>query len=983
MSTFDDIQTTLAGTSWTVSEESVGGVSTAVLVRRSERLLRGQKSGDFDRENFFPVKMESSFAWNTNGNTFRPSSPMGAEEWPGRAEGSDRAIAPGPDPMGSSSNEVVFGDLPTVKAMGTGKRAPVVGFDTEFSYRGDGRRVINSYQFSLIDPFDGDYRFDIVLLPLVEGERLLFESALCAVIRESGLWRAVGLPDARGFDRRDFWVSGRDYASNLDALYKLGRLSLVLAGHYLNADLTAFARPHGNSKYGDILRRVTSASGGLVSLQPVRVIERSGASGSSERWLPLSVTIRDTMGQSAPGLQSLGVLGDSVGIPKIDVPGDWKERMSAYRDRHLIDFLEYGANDSVIVLEYLSAVWGEGVVPPVTLSGGGAHALRDGVKRYWGLEGTTNSLFMARFQGLMKLKEGEEQAEDALSYYSVRSLKPVDADAKLTHAMCKAAFHGGWNSALKIGYFDKPTYDHDIQSAYPSAMAAVIDVDYETGAVDEVIKDRELKLDDFPLGYATPLVAFVSWDFPEGVEPCIPVKVEQSVIYPRTSVGAGAGLGEGLAQFGGFQGSYAMAPELLLALHLGARVHVQMGLRLRPLEMDGDPSRSMRAAMKQMVEDRATAKRVFGSKSLEELIIKVASNSCYGKLAQDVSERSGWNAWEEEMESIGGSSVTSPYHAAMITSLVRALLLAKANEVALYSVTTDGGIFDVDCIDHLESFGLSDVFRDSREALAGDRGVWEIKHRQTELLNVTTRGNVSREPGGVLAKAGMKSPGDIERGSVEEREWFWDLVVSRDGKVPNPYRRFPSFKELSRTRNRLDFAPLDVCPEVSLDFDFKRRILWDTLRCDVIDGHEVAGFDTAPWDSVDEYVSAKEKARHIAKFRPGTTGDNRPTGCLRTVEQLLTLKKRFETSKNRRIYTGRGSVLTDLVAAHREGMIDVPMLSSSASVAQKLDWLSSLGYGEFTRAQWDHLCKKDRRARVVKDLDLGELARIVEDLPTW
>lgn len=110
------------------------------------------------------------------------------------------------------------------------------------------------------------------------------------------------------------------------------------------------------------------------------------------------------------------------------------------------------------------------------------------------------------------------------------------------------------------------------------------------------------------------------------------------------------------------------------------------------------------------------------------------------------------------MESIGGSSVTSPYHAAMITSLVRALLLAKANEVTLYSVTTDGGIFDVDCIDHLESFGLSDVFRDSREALAGDRTVWEIKHRQNTLLNVTTRGNVSLEPGGVLAKAGMKNP---------------------------------------------------------------------------------------------------------------------------------------------------------------------------------------------------------------------------------
>lgn len=983
MSTFEDIQTTLVGTPWTVSEESIGGVSTAVLVRRSERLLRGQKSGDFDREKNFPVKTDPSFTCDTNGNSFRPSSPMGAEEWPGRAGGSDRAIAPGLDPMGGGSHEVVFGDLPTVKAMGTGKCAPVVGFDTEFTYREDGSRVIDSYQFSLIDPSDSDYRFDIVLLPLIEGERLLFESALCVVIRESGLWRAAGLPDARGFDRRDFWESGREYGANLDALYKLGRLSLVLAGHYLNADLTAFARPHGNSKYADIMRRVTSASGGLVSLQPIRVIERSGASGSSERWLPLSVTIRDTMGQSAPGMRSLAVLGDSVGIPKINVPGDWKMRMSEYREQHLIDFLGYSANDAVIVLEYLSAVWGEGVVPPVTLSGGGAHALRDGVKRYWGLEGMPNSLFMARFQGLMRLNEGEDQAEDALSYYSVRSLKPVDADAKLTHAMCKAAFHGGWNSALKIGYFDKPTYDHDIQSAYPSAMAAVIDVDYEAGAVDGVIKDRELSFADFPQGFVTPLVAFVSWEFPVGVEPCIPVKVEQSVIYFRTSVGAGSGLGEGLSQFGGFQGAYVMAPELLLALKLGARVHVQMGLRLRPLEVDGEPSRSMRAAMKQMVEDRATAKLYFGKKSLEELVIKVASNSCYGKLAQDVSERSGWNAWEEEMESIGGSSVTSPYHAAMITSLVRALLLAKANEVALYSVTTDGGIFDLDCIDHLESFGLSDVFRDSREALVDDRTVWEIKHQQSELLNVTTRGNVSREPGGVLAKAGMKSPDYIERDSVEEREWFWDLVISRDGKVPNPYQRPPSFRELSRSRNRLDFAPVDVRPEVSLDFDFKRKPLWDTLRYDIIDGHEVAGFDTAPWESVEEYVSVKEKARHIAKFRPGTTGGNRPTGCLRTVEQLLTLKKRIDASKDRRIYTEKGSVLTDLVAAHREGIIDVPMLSSSASVSQKLDWLSSLGYGKFTRAQWDHLCKKDRRARVVKDIDLGELARIVEDLPTW
>ena len=48
---------------------------------------------------------------------------------------------------------------------------------------------------------------------------------------------------------------------------------------------------------------------------------------------------------------------------------------------------------------------------------------------------------------------------------------------------------------------------------------------------------------------------------------------------------------------------------------------------------------SMRAAMRQMVADRATAKRIWGKGSLVELMIKVACNSCYGKLAQDVVGR--------------------------------------------------------------------------------------------------------------------------------------------------------------------------------------------------------------------------------------------------------------------------------------------------------------------------------------------------------
>ena len=143
------------------------------------------------------------------------------------------------------------------------------------------------------------------------------------------------------------------------------------------------------------------------------------------------------------------------------------------------------------------------------------------------------------------------------------------------------------------------------------------------------------------------------------------------------------------------------------------------------------------------------------------------------------------------MESIGGSSVTSPYHASMTTSLVRALLLAMANTIPILSVTTDGFITSVEEIEHFDCFGIADVFRDARQALVGDPTVWEIKHHQDDLVNLSTRGNVSLHDHGVLAKAGLKVPEGIERGTIDERRWFRDVALTREGKIPNPYTSFP------------------------------------------------------------------------------------------------------------------------------------------------------------------------------------------------
>ncbi len=66
-----------------------------------------------------------------------------------------------------------FGDLASMKAMGTGRKGLIVGFDTEFfSIGGEkGRREILSYQFAVVDVHDPEVMVEVVILPL-EGERI-------------------------------------------------------------------------------------------------------------------------------------------------------------------------------------------------------------------------------------------------------------------------------------------------------------------------------------------------------------------------------------------------------------------------------------------------------------------------------------------------------------------------------------------------------------------------------------------------------------------------------------------------------------------------------------------------------------------------------------------------------------------------------------------------------------------------------------------
>lgn len=862
--------------------------------------------------------------------------------------------APGSVAVGVSVPPMAFGDLPSVRAMGTGRRADVVGFDTEFTTTD--RRVIDSYQFAVPDPANRSEMVEVVILPRGE-ERISLHRALWAVVEEAELW-ASPLASAKvgpeGVPRTAFW--DEDWKTRKDKLAK-HRVPIVLASHYGSADLTAFR----DDRYiPDHLTRLTSAAGGLVTLMPFRM-QRGNANGWW--WQSMSVSVRDTMAHAPAGQKSLRDLGLACGVPKLEVPDDWISRMSEYRRLHLAEFLEYGINDAVIVVEYLSRLYGDGILPPITLSGGAAASLVHRGIEYWSVGRPvldavfSPSGFRRVFSGLVDEDDGVEavEEEDRLSFYAKRSRNPIDGAAAQFSAASAKTYHGGLNSCPMPGYYPVPTVDIDAQNAYPTAMALIRDLDWEAGVIDEVIHERWLIAADVP-SPLTPLVAFVTFTFPTHVQhPCLPIMDDGTLIYPRTSDGSA--------------GTWVCAPELWAAMQQGAEVYCQIGYVGREMVMpDGGPSQVLRHGVKSLIDDRNTAKEVFGKGSIEELTLKTAVNSVYGKTAQDVTEQRAWDAHTQEMENVGGSAVTSPYHAAMTTSLVRAQLLVTMNQIIdggghVYSVTTDGFITDwtLDQVAALDLYGLADILAEAREALTGDPSIWEAKHWQDDLVNFTTRGNVSQSLQGVCAHNGLKVPDGITEDSVEDREQLLRAVVTRDGRVPNGYKRFPSFRELSQRENRKDFIPTYIDKAISMDYDLKRQPVMSSMRAEQVplpDGSrwEMATFDTRPWETVEEAVRARELARGISKAN----------GCLRTVAQWRDWDVKLTHGKGRRIVTPQRAVLMSIVMAHRQGVVSIPTLADrDLTVPERLDWLGEWGLGTVSRGDWDNARRPERAAQML------------------
>lgn len=926
--------------------------------------------------------------------------------------------------------------LPSLERARSDKSRLTIACDTEFFYipaqepaeysikqelkkkvcRENGSRCVTSYQFALYLS-DGIHVLEVVFIvkPTIKADgsvhykRLTLSQCLGTILDLSSSCqeRAVDYRETRRWSltihKADGTTIEKPYKSPEEALSAVGTLQknydncvvdtsnvsastytnvysdymgdraikITLLSHFGSADLSAFAPERGGKS---ILKNLSAVQRGLVSTQEqfFRVPHRD-----YWKFYPCMVEFRDTMCYSAPGKKALEALGLALDIPKIVLPTGAIQKMDQFLKSNRDYYLSYSANDALITLVYASRMWGVNKEMPITASSAAANVAYQAIRDYMGL--TSKAEYQLAYGGLKKVVHGKNKIKDKPGYLEVSSMEPYDHRADLLLSAAANSYKGGFNGCTRVGWFEgEEFFDYDLQNAYPTSMCSVFDIDFKDG-VDPLAYDpvcqRELTLSDFPTPY-TPLFAYIRFEFPEGTRyPCIPISFEGSLLFPRTSKG--------------FEGVYACAPDIFLALKMGAKVFCLDGYvgRIRTC-LDNTPSRSLREAVYQFVQDRITARRIYGKGSIEELILKIMVNSIYGKTAQNVIQKHTWDGKSGEYKDLGMSIVTCPVHAAITTAGVRCVLIAAMTQLEelgykVWSVTTDGFISNAPLavLSGLDLYGFAKVFKASRLYLTNGESdaMWEAKHTMSRFLNLATRANVSPDIGGVCAHGGLQT--GFAPDTQEDRADYISKALKRTGPVPSPHMEFVNLKTMIKGDE--DFHSYECVTNINLDFDMKRKpveaslhSVWVNVDDDYassptpVEGYsEIACFDTVPFDSIAEYL----QYRSIKANSP----------VLRTADdwKRFFVKVHCPDSKVR-VDDASWSALMSCIIGYRLGKLQIEGLDQCQTVEEKLAYINSHNStGKvFKESHWKNARRPERASQMLPVALLGDTLAELRDI---
>ena len=745
-----------------------------------------------------------------------------------------------------------------------GLGAPVfVGLDAEWDRHGDGRNKLLSVQLYLIGP-TGERLSKVI--DVRNGEDRQSRPSLAETLEDL-------LDEAEAYCIFDEWPC-----------------EVILCGFFARADIPVFRDA------GKFIRQLNGINGSLasagkpakitLSLSEERIIRLKARHafivGGDFDPRVLSVRLIDAKMLAPPGA-SLAKVGDWIDLPKLKLPPGYKKsEMSRFARERPEAFRQYGLRDAAIAVLYvLWVLWF--------------------CDRHLGLKGlsaTASGLGMRLAQLCMR-KDGVHP-DVALNFMKVRRWfwgldqgKPISITSREPTPIrgwfenfLADAYLGGRNECYWFG----PTpitneltrlYDHDLAGCYVVSLAGSMVLDYER---IEIIRDKT-RYKGHVAGFAQ-----VRFKFPPGtMYPCIPVMVgNYGLWFPLSGVGI------------------ATAPEIELAMEMGAEIEILFGIIIPWMERDEVFSRSQKLLRKKLTKKEAaqrlewegdtlvpveemhfppeshgdsgyrsfesfaiytrTERLRYRKKSLPNEFMKLLGNSAYGKTGQGFKEKRIFAPQEMRSEKVGRSAISEAAVAALTSGFARAVLgeiLWKLPPGTLaVSATTDGLLAQIDQLDL--SGTMCRRFQNLVDRVAPGTAMTELKHLIGQAVAGKTRLQLTgklvdgQEP--VVAKGGVKvlldeADGDEDKEidlltPINQNRFVLDLFVNRfPGQI---IKRPSSMSSRDQLPNEWDFQVIDKDMRLSMEFDFKRRPVNPQMIG--IESHGVShlAFSTIPWETVEE-----------------------------------------------------------------------------------------------------------------------------------
>lgn len=529
-----------------------------------------------------------------------------------------------------------------------------------------------------------------------------------------------------------------------------------------------------------------------------------------------------------PGGMGLAECGELLGLPKLTIPAPYSiTNMREYLLGDRAGFEAYALRDAEIAVRY-------------------ALQVRNFCARELMIDrvpATIGAMAVSRFT--KTLKENNMSPEVCLGTHiktrelwltekqAFRTIKnPASVPSReLFETFPINCYHGGRNECFMMGVTPSDHwYDYDLAGAYTTGLLDILTPDY-----------GNIRLSKNPDDYCGHVMGFalVTFRFPESVPyPSLSVRTDQYGLFFPLS-------GE----------SWATAPEIELALSLGAEMTIHNGI-IVPWICDTSPHNSESTSVflpfvQQVRENRN--RHIKGS--LEEKFWKEIGNSLYGKLAQGLRAKTAFDTARGVNRSLPPSSVTQPFFAAHVTGFIRAvvgeLMNALPSDSTVVSVTTDG--FLTNCpLDKINMSGpLSSRFQSLCDIVDPGSSMLTCKHEVSQLIAMKTRGQLTyRAIQGkpvVHARAGVKPPADIPRSDYND--YMVDLYLNRLPGQTLSRSTLISTREMWLSESDLVSREQDI--RLNLEFDFKRQPVQPAMN----EGHLL--MFSRPWDNMEEALQQR------------------------------------------------------------------------------------------------------------------------------